>query len=94
MYQYTYEQELSRYCPEDKYHYTACYLSSFTPLVFNNTVVAVCGHYVCDYNGYDVDSGENITQDTWCNNIVQCYNGGIDEKYCTEEEEVFQCRNS
>ena len=59
----------------------------------NNTVVAVCGYYVCDYYGYSVYSGEKFTQRTWCNNRVQCYNGGVDEKYCTEEE-VFQCRYS
>ena len=39
-------------------------------------------------------SGEQLTQDLWCNNRVECYNGGVDEKYCTlEEEEMFQCRN-
>ena len=58
----------------------------------NNTVVAVCGHYVY-YYGRRVYSGEWTTQDTWCNNKLQCYNGGVDEKYCsTVEEEVFQCR--
>ena len=98
MYQYNYLQRLSTYCPEDKYHYTACYLPSFTPLVVNNTVVAVCGSYVCDYvmlrYGRGVYSGEYVTQDTWCNNKVPCYNGGFDEKYCTVEDEVFQCRDS
>ena len=88
----------SRYCPEDKFHYTACYLPSFTPLVVSNTVVAVCGHYVCDYGGYfygrGVYSGVTVIIHTWCNNREDCYNGGVDEKYCTEEEkEVFQCRN-
>ena len=94
---YRYEdQELSKYCIEDKYHYTACFLPSFTPLVFNNTVVAVCGHYVCNYYGYWVYSGETITQFTWCNNRVDCYNDFVDEKYCAEEEgeEVFQCRDT
>ena len=63
--------------------------------MFNNTVVAVCGHYVCDYYGYLVHSGETYTQLTLCNNKVECYNSGVDEKYCTEkEEEVFKCRNS
>ena len=64
--------------------------------MFNNTVVAVCGHYVCDYNGYHVNSSESITQDTWCNNEADCYNSGVDEKYCAEEEEkeAFQCRYS
>ena len=32
----------------------------------------------------------------WHNNRVQCDNGGVDEKYCTEEkedhEEMFQCQ--
>ena len=87
---------LSRLCPEDKYHYTACYLPFFTPLVFNNTVVAVCGHYVCSFYGFDdpVHSVEVITKVTRCNNIGQCTNGGIDEMYCTEEEagEVFKCK--
>ena len=94
MYQYNYLQRLSTYCPEDKYHYTACYLPSFTPLVVNNTVVAVCGPYVCNYYDYIVGNGDSITQDTWCNNKVQCYNGGLDEKYCTVEDEVFLCRDS
>ena len=91
------DQELSKYCTEDKYHYTACFLPSFTPLVFNNTVVAVCGHYVCNYYGYYVFSGEKFTQFTWCNNKVHCYNDFVDEKYCAEKEEgeeVFQCRNT
>ena len=91
MYQYTAFQRLSRYCPEDKYHYTACYLPYFTPVVVNNTVVAVCGHYVCDYHDNKADSGDFITQLMWCNNRVQCYNG-VDEKYCSVEEEKFQCR--
>ena len=60
--------------------------------MFNNTVVAVCGHYVCDFNGNYGYSGERYTQGTLCNNREQCYNGGVDEKYCTVEEEVFQCR--
>ena len=63
--------------------------------MFNNTVVAVCGHYVCDYDGHiiprGVMSGQWITQVTSCNNKVECYNGGLDEKYCTDEEEVFHC---
>ena len=78
------------------YHYTACYLPFFTPLVFNDTVVSVCGHYVCDFHWYyfgkGVYSGLYSTQDTWCNNIVDCYNGGVDEKYCTVEEKMFQCK--
>ena len=87
-------QRLSRVCPEDTYHYTACYLPSFTPLLFNNTVVAVCGHYVCHFrnSGY---SGEVMAVHTWCNNRVQCHNGGEDEMYCTEEkEEKFPCSDS
>ena len=87
-------QELSTYCPEDKHHYAACYLPSFTPLVVNNTVVAVCGHYVCSFYDDFVVNGEQYTPSTWCNKEVECYNGGVDEKYCTEEEEeeeVFQC---
>ena len=59
----------------------------------NNTVVAVCGPYVCNYYGNEAVSGDFITQLTWCNNIVQCYNGGVDEKYCTVEEK-FQCRET
>ena len=66
-------QELSRYCPEDKYYYTACYLPSFTPLIFNNIVVAVCGHYVCNGYGYLTSSGELSTHFMRCNNIVECY---------------------
>ena len=62
--------------------------------MFNNTVVAVCGHYVCNDYFIEAGSGERITQRTLCNNKVQCYNGGVDEKYCTEEDEVFQCRDS
>ena len=85
-------QQLSTICQEDKYHYTACYLPFFTPLVVNTTVMAVCGQYVCSYYGGYVMSGEFITLLTWCNKIEQCYNGGVDEMYCTEEEEMFQCR--
>ena len=63
--------------------------------MFNNTVVAVCGHYVCDYYGYQTHSGETYSQLTLCNNKVECYNDGVDEMYCTEkEEEVFKCRYS
>ena len=85
-------QTINRLCIEDTYHYTACYLP-FAPLIFNNTVVAVCGHVVCD-RGYTLGSGELTTSHTWCNNKVQCYNGGVDEKYCREAEvveEVFEC---
>ena len=90
--QYSSYQSLSRACPEDTYHYTACYLPSFTPLIFNNTVVAVCGHYVCKYSSGSVYSGEEDTSFTWCNNRVQCYNGGVDEMYCKEvNEEEFPC---
>ena len=85
-------QQLSTICQEDKYHYTACYLPFFTPLVVNTTVMAVCGQYVCIFYGGYVMSGEFITLLTWCNKIEQCYNGGVDEMYCTEEEEMFQCR--
>ena len=37
-----------------------------------------------------------MTSYTWCNNKVECYNGGVDEKYCTEEEkkEEFPCYDS
>ena len=90
LYQYSNKQILSRLCPEDTYHYTACYLPSFTPLIFNNTVVAVCGHYVCNYYGYTVNSGEYYTSRS-CNNKVECYNGGADEKYCAEEGKEFLC---
>ena len=51
--------------------------------------MAVCGHHVCDYRYGSVYSGEYDTSNTWCNNKVECYNGGVDEKYCTEEE--FRC---
>ena len=84
-----YYEGLSIYCPEDKYFYSACYLPFFTPLMFNNTVVAVRGHYVCNYFGQQVYSGEFFTQLTWCNNMVECYKGGVDEKYCNEDEEMF-----
>ena len=89
-----YGQILSRYCPKDKYHYTACYQASFTPLVFNNTTVAVCGHYIC-YDGDYVVTSEHDTLRTRCNNRVECNNGDVDERYCTEEEEeqeMTQCR--
>ena len=57
--------------------------------------MALCGHYVCNYYGYLVQSGETYTQLTLCNNKIECYNGGVDEKYCIEEEEeVFKCRYS
>ena len=92
--QYSHSQQLSRVFPADTYHYTACYLPSFTPLLFNNTVVAVCGHYVCESSSGSVYSGEIMTSYTWCNNWENCYNGGVDEIYCTEEEEVFPCYNS
>ena len=85
--QYNSGQQLSRVCPEDTYHYTACYLPSFTPLIFNNTVVAVCGHYVCEHSSGSAYGGEYFTSLTWCNNRVQCYNGGVDEIYCTEEKQ-------
>ena len=91
LYQDNNEQRLSRVCPEDTYHYTACYLPSFTPLLFNNTVVAVCGHYVCEYSSGSAYSGEYFTSFTWCDNWEDCYNGGVDEIYCTEEEKVFPC---
>ena len=90
-----YGQKLSIYCPEDKYQYTACYMPSFIPRVVNNTVVAVCGHYVCHYESFYLGkgfySGTWSTQETWCDNKMDCYNGGVDEKYCIEEEEMFQC---
>ena len=85
-YKYNDYQRLSTACSKDTYHYTACYLPSFTPLLFNNTVVAVCGHYVCENRYGNVYSGESVTSITWCDNRVQCYNGGVDEMYCTEEE--------
>ena len=91
LYQHSRYERLSRVCPEDTYHYTACYLPSFTPLLFNNTVVAVCGHYVCHFYGGRVYSGEEDTSNTWCNNRVQCYNGGVDEMYCAGDEKVFPC---
>ena len=90
--QYQEFQQLNSLCSEDKYHYAACYRPIFTPLTFNNTVVAVCGYYVCSYYGYRVYRGELINYPTWCNNREECYNGGVDEKYCTVEEEMFQCR--
>ena len=91
-YQYGSFQTLSRACPEDTYHYTACYSPSFTPLLFNNTVLAACGYYVCEYSSGRVYSGEYYTSLTRCNNKVECYNGGVDEMYCTEEKkEEFPC---
>ena len=45
-------RRVSRHCPEDKTHYSSCYQPTFTPLVVNNTLVAVCGHYVCDLGYY------------------------------------------
>ena len=63
-----------------------------TPLMFNNSVVAVCGHYACSYYDNLIVSGESIIRYTWCNDEEHCYNGGVDEKYCTKEGEVFQCR--
>ena len=53
--------------------------------------MAVCGHYVCEYSSGRAYSGERFTSITWCNNRVQCYNGGVDEMYCTEEEKEFPC---
>ena len=52
--------------------------------------MAVCGDYVCNYPRKGVFSGEDVTPSTWCNNEVECYNGGVDEMYCTEKE-VFGC---
>ena len=87
-------QVLSGLCPKDKYQYAACYLPFSTPLMFNNTVVAVCGYFVCLIDYFDrFWSGQLVNHVTWCNNRRECDNGGVDEKYCTEEEEVmFQCR--
>ena len=59
--------------------------------MFNNTVVAVCGHYACNYNHNLIVSGELIILYTWCNDRVECFNGSEDEKYCTIEKEMFQC---
>ena len=87
-------KRLSKLCFEDTYHYTACYLPSFTPMIFNNTVVAVCGDYVCDFGrNYSnlAFSGAVLTSLTWCNGKLQCHNGGVDEKYCTEGS--FSCRD-
>ena len=94
-------QNLTNYCPEDKYHYTACSLPFFTPLLVNKTVLAVCGDYVCDFNdnieytnyhNYSINSGGEITQRTRCNNREECKNG-VDELFCSPEqvEEVFKC---
>ena len=48
--------------------------------------------YVCDYSSGSVGIGEYMQSVTRCNNRVQCYNGSVDEMYCTEEEkEVFRC---
>ena len=56
--------------------------------------MAVCGHFVCMYpGGWDVYSGERLTSLTLCNNEVECSNGGVDEMYCEEKEEVFGCRD-
>ena len=45
------------------------------------------------YHGNHVYSGEYFTHYTWCNKKMECNNGGVDEKYCREEEEeeVFGC---
>ena len=93
LFQYESAQGLSTYCPEDKYQYTACYLPYFTPLVLKNTVLAACGHYICDIGNNIVYSGEIVTQYFWCNKKIRCNNGAIEEKYCIEEE-MFQCGNS
>ena len=64
--------------------------------MFNNTTVAVCGHYVCYLYGHNVSS-ERVDLLTRCNNIVECNNGDVDERYCTEEEEeqkMTQCWRS
>ena len=62
--------------------------------MFNNSVVAVCGDYVCISKAGRALSGQHITKNTWCNDRVECFNGGVDEKYCVEEEEeIFQCRD-
>ena len=58
--------------------------------MFNNTIVAVCGHYVCEYYGAPIYSGDYYTDITWCNIWEQCYNGYVDETYCTDKE-VFEC---
>ena len=91
---------LNRLCPEDKYQYVACYTPHFTPLMFNNTVVAVCGHYICDHDflssgSITVYREDVYTSSWWCNNREDC-RSGVDEKYCSEEEdgegeERFQC---
>ena len=57
--------------------------------------MAVCGDYVCHYHGNpDVYIGAIVTYSTWCNNEVECYNGGVDEMYCREEEQVFGCMDN
>ena len=62
--------------------------------MFNNSVVAVCGDYVCISKAGRALSGQHITKNTWCNDRVECFNGGVDEKYCVkEEEEMFQCKD-
>ena len=85
---------LTRHCPEDKYHYTACHPPFFTPLLVNNTVVAVCGHYVCasyKFSSYNL-TGVLITFRTRCNIRVDCAVDRVDEKYCTEDkDERFVC---
>ena len=55
--------------------------------------MALCGYYVCryEYPNEGVYSGVSVNSSTWCNNKVECHNGGVDEKYCTEEEEMFEC---
>ena len=40
---------------------------------------------------FTVESVYNSVYNTRCNNRVQCYNGGVDEMYCTEEDKVFRC---
>ena len=97
------DQELDQTCPEDIHHYTACISPSFAPLIVNNTVVAVCGYYVChnyivtfgegifDVFPPGVYSGRIITSRTWCNNRKDCLDG-VDEKYCPKGK-AFGCTN-
>ena len=92
------QQRLSMPCPNDTHHYAACYSPCFTPLVVNDTLVAVCGDYVCGTHDHDlgVNSGAYITSITWCNNREDCYNSRVDESHCDLEnglgkKEVFDC---
>ena len=68
----------------------ACNNISFSPLLYMDSVVTVCGHYVCtkvSNMNNNIESGKLTTRFTWCNDRVDC-KGEVDEKYC---EKRFKC---